>query len=105
MDKGIMNEPYVQKNIDLLDSYSSEEKAKLNQIFSRFDESTKCYKSPNSGLIKKKVSDLISNASILYSNRQAYSNTLDAAIKIYIETAQNFVSSAKAMEVDINANR
>ncbi len=104
MDKGILNEPLVQKNVALLESYCSEEKNKLGQIFNVFSESISCYKSGNTGAISSKISNLKNNNSTIYYNRQRYIDVLNKAIQIYIDTAQQFVSSAKSMEVKINDN-
>ena len=99
-----IDETLLLKNIELLDSYNSEEKKKLNSIFDRFKSCIDNYKTSNSSSITSKVNSLKSNLPNINTNRMAYSNVLVEVIKRYRETAKGVVKSAKKMESDIDAS-
>lgn len=95
MKECIINETLLQKNIDLLKLYSSEENKKLKQIFSLFDKTLNYYETSNTSLFRKKYASLTSNIPTLYENRDEYCDVLKKAIFIYNKTSNEFIDSSK----------
>ncbi len=102
MNEGILNKTLVDKNIDLINSYSEVENEKLNIIFSNFNSCTKCYKTSNTGKISSKLSNLGNNIHTINNNRKKYCEVLTEAIKIYDDMAEEVVNSANSLGESIN---
>lgn len=91
MNKGIIDEGDLIKNIELLKLYNNEEKSSIQQILKKINSCFACYNTPNLSKFKNKCSKLESNASTIIYNREEYVNVLEKVITIYKQTANSVV--------------
>ena len=83
MNKGILNQSLVEKNIQQITFYSEEEQKKLNQICSEMIEASNNYKSSNTSIFTNHVTMMQKQIPIINEKRKKYADVLDAAIKQY----------------------
>ena len=83
MNKGIIDETLLTKDIELIDMYTNEENNTLIKISSILDEASKCYVSSNTNFIDSALRSVSTDASKLLKKREAYSDVLRRVIKRY----------------------
>ena len=83
MDKGIINEPLLEKNIVQITYYGDEENKLLNKITKKFEEGTNNYKSKNTSSFLRNINILRNNTSLILTKRMAYANVLTRVIAQY----------------------
>ncbi len=104
MNDNKVNESLLQKNIDLLKSYSNEERKNLNLIFEKFDSCLANYKTNNTKSMKNKHTALKSRVTTINSNRTKYASVLESVIRRYYEIAASVVVAARKAEGDIHVD-
>ena len=84
MNGNTLNKTLLEKDIEQISYYTSEEKQTLNKIFERMMLCTSNYVSSlNKSLITEKINNSQSMVAILESKRIKYTNVLNNAIKRY----------------------
>lgn len=83
MDKGILNQSLLEKDIEKIKFYSQEEKVKLNKLCNKFNEISKEYKSNNTVLLLNNVGNLKNNINQIYEKRIKYTEVLNRVISQY----------------------
>ena len=102
MEKNILDKTHVLKDIDSINLYANEEYVKLSKIFNTFNSCTSSYKTTNTTQMSRKNSSLKANVTVLKANRDEYTKVLKKAVKIYDDTAAQFVASAKKQEAKMS---
>lgn len=83
MDKGVLNESLLEKNIEQVQLYSDEEKESLTAICDKFYEFSKSYCSANTTILNNNIDELKSNISTIYAKRNQYVKILNEVIEKY----------------------
>lgn len=83
MNKGIIEESYLQKNIDKINFYSNEEKKVLIKISQQFERCNDNYKSTNANIFMKTMNSFNLNVDRIYTKREKYQITLKNVITQY----------------------
>ena len=85
MDKGILNQSSLEKNIEQIKFYSLEEKQILNKIDKELNEGSKNYNSTNTALFLNNVGNFKINIDFIYEKRIRYTTILNEMIVKYNE--------------------
>ena len=85
MDKGILNQSSLEKNIEQIKFYSLEEKQILNKIDRELNEGSKNYNSTNTALFLNNVGNFKTNIDFVYEKRIRYTTILNEMIVKYNE--------------------
>lgn len=85
MDKGILNQSLLEKNIEQIKFYSLEEKQILNKIDKELNEGSKNYNSTNTALFLNNVGNFKNNIDFIYEKRIRYTTVLNEMIVKYNE--------------------
>lgn len=85
MDKGILNQSSLEKNIEQIKFYSLEEKQILNKIDKELNEVSKNYNSTNTALFLNNVRNFKTNIDFIYEKRIKYTTVLNEMISKYNE--------------------
>ena len=85
MDKGILNQSSLEKNIEQIKFYSLEEKQILNKIDKELNEGSKNYNSTNTALFLNNVGNFKTNIDFVYEKRIRYTTILNEMIVKYNE--------------------
>ncbi len=100
MNKGILNQSLVEKNIQQLTFYSNEEQKKLNQICVNMLEASTNYKSSNTSLLVNHVTMIQNQLPKINEKRTYYRKVLNDAINQYnrlsLETKRAFSKDVKS---------
>ena len=99
MDKGIIDESLLTKDIELIDMYAKEENSTLLKICSICDEASQTYVSSNSSIINSYLNYMPNDADRLYKKREAYSDVLRRVIKRYNTLA--YATREKFEDIDL----
>lgn len=83
MDKGILNQSSLEKNIEQIKFYSLEEKQILNKIDKELNEGSKNYNSTNTALFLNNVGNFKTNIDFIYEKRIRYTAILNEMIVKY----------------------
>lgn len=83
MNKGLLNETLLEKDIEQINIYANEEKEMLKNICNKFVEVSNSYNSTNSALLLNTVNNLKGNISSIYQKRTSYIGVLNRAISSY----------------------
>ena len=87
MNNGILNEMLLEKNIEMIKYYSTEEKRLLSKINNKISEISNNYHSTNSSLLMNSSSNLKSNINSIYNKRLKYTTVLNEVILRYQESS------------------
>lgn len=98
LDNGILNEMLLEKNIEMIKYYSSEEKRLLSKINNKIGEISKNYHSTNSALLMNSNSNLKSNINYIYNKRIKYTTVLNEVILRYQESSNATVEIFNNMQ-------
>ena len=85
INKGILNGSLLEKNIEKIKYYSSEEKKLLNKIDKELNEVSKNYNSNNTTLFLNSGSNFKTNIDSVYKKRNTYTTILNETIIKYNE--------------------
>lgn len=83
MNKGLLNETLLDKDIEQIMLYANEEKENLKNICNKFIEISYSYNSTNTALLLNTVNNLKGNISSIYQKRTNYVSVLNRAISSY----------------------
>ncbi len=83
MNKGLLNESLLDKDIEQINLYATEEKETLKCICNKFLETSNSYKSTNTALLLNVVNNLKGNIGSIYQKRVDYVGVLNKAISSY----------------------
>lgn len=98
MNNGILNEMLLEKNIEMIKYYSTEEKRLLSKINNKIGEISKNYHSTNSALLMNNNSNLKSNINYIYNKRIKYTTVLNEVILRYQESSNATVEIFNNMQ-------
>ena len=87
MNNRILNEMLLEKNIEMIKYYSTEEKRLLSKINNKISEISNNYHSTNSSLLMNSNSNLKSNINSIYNKRIKYTTILNEVILRYQESS------------------
>ena len=94
LEKGILNQELLERNIENIKYYLEEEYKYINKIYDKLNESSKYYCSFNTNLILEVIYNLPDNAEFLKNKREKYVIVLNKNIIKYnnlsIETKRIF---------------
>ena len=83
MNKGLLNESFLDKDIEQINLYSNEENEKLKSICNKFTEISSLYSSTNTALILNSLNNLKGNIKNIYKKRIEYIGVLNRAKESY----------------------
>ena len=83
MNKAILNESLLEKDIEKITFYASEEKKVLNSVFAQMNEFGNDYASVNFSAISNTNNILKSKIDFIYEKRMKYIKILNRVIKQY----------------------
>ena len=83
MDKGFLDQPSLEKNIEKIKFYSLEEKQIMNKIVEELNEESKNYNSTNTALFLNSVASFKANIDFIYEKRIRYTTVLSEMIVKY----------------------
>lgn len=83
MDRGIIEESLLTKDIEQIEMYAEEENLNLNKIYSVCQEASSTYISSNSNMLNSSLSNMTNDAKKLLKKRNEYANTLRRVIERY----------------------
>ncbi len=89
MNQGILDRPALERDIEQINYYSTEEKATLTAIFSQMNACLACYQSPNSKLFANEIDESREDIAALENKRTMYTVTIDKAIRTYEDLAKH----------------
>lgn len=92
MNKGILDEFFLDKNIEQIKFYSKEEKISLTKICNIFGHTYNNYNSPNTYLLKNNVNNLKNNINSIYYKRLKYVSILNKVIVQYHTTIKEITT-------------
>ena len=92
MEKGIIEQSLLEKNIEYLEFYSDEEKVMLNKIYNKVIDIVNNYISENSKLLINKNIHLKKNIDDIAAKRIRYTKILNKVILIYNDTSDAVVN-------------
>lgn len=98
MNNGILNEMLLEKNIEMIKYYSTEEKRLLSKINNKISEISNNYHSTNSSLLMNSNSNLKSNINSIYNKRLKYTTVLNEVILRYQESSNATVKIFNNMQ-------
>ena len=98
MNNGILNEMLLEKNIEMIKYYSTEEKRLLSKINNKISEISNNYHSINSSLLMNSNSNLKSNINSIYNKRLKYTTVLNEVILRYQESSNATVEIFNNMQ-------
>lgn len=98
MNNGILNEMLLEKNIEMIKYYSTEEKRLLSKINNKISEISISYHSTNSSLLMNSNSNLKSNINSIYNKRLKYTTVLNEVILRYQESSNATVKIFNNMQ-------
>lgn len=83
MNKGILNESLLEKEIEQIIFYANEEKTNLRKICNNLIELDNCYNSTNTKIFINNANNLKSKINTIYQKRIKYTNILKKVIINY----------------------
>ena len=83
MNGGLLNKPFLQKNIEEIDFYANEERLLLIKISEKIKSCTKNYKSTKNSKILEEQNDVQKNINKISVKREKYSLILNKQIEKY----------------------
>ena len=94
-DSGIINKPFLEKDIELLDSLVDNEGKCFDKIMDVHDDFGSAYKSDNLDILSNKMDDISNIKKKIKSKREKYIEILNKVIVQYDTIAGNVVKKAK----------
>lgn len=89
MDKGILNITLLEKDIQQIKFYSSEENKKLNKICTKFEECCNNYRSENMSILMNDINKFKIDINNLSEKRKKYLDVLTKVILQYNELRED----------------
>lgn len=83
MNKGIINQNLLEKNIQQINLYQEEETKILEKIYRTLKEGTKSYQSTNTALLLNEIHYIKKNIHLIEKKRVEYADVLNKAISNY----------------------
>jgi uncharacterized coiled-coil DUF342 family protein len=83
MNRGIINEAMLERDIENIEFYLNEENKILNKIYDAYQEALDCYSSTNTNFLSNHLNTLPKNISDIWNKRKQYTNTLQRVIQQY----------------------
>lgn len=92
MNKGVINENLLEKNIQQIEFYAKEEVEFLNKIYNKLEEFRENYVSENNAFLLPKINNYKKNIDDIHQKRKKYCNILREVIALYIKTSNKIKS-------------
>ena len=89
MNKGIINQEYLEENIKKIDFYANEENSNLNKIYEELKICSNYYNSSNKTKIIDSTNGLLNDIEMIYKKRMNYKKILEQVIYQYNQLGIN----------------
>lgn len=83
MNRGILNQSLLEKDIEQINFYASEEIKTLNKICQKFEDGTSNYNSANTSLLLSNINNFKDSIDKLTNKRENYTYILNKVILQY----------------------
>ena len=83
MNRGILNQSLLEKDIEKINFYASEETKILNEICQKFEDGTSNYNSANTSLLLSNINNFKDSIDKLTNKRENYTYILNKVILQY----------------------